>query len=100
MSTPNISISDYLDNSSANNAKMICIDDLRIYFSYKTIIVFYTPKSGLVVMQNYWSTTTGKHLNAIDGGNKKNRVDQETFKKLYAETLSEYFFYESFEWNK
>ncbi len=45
----------------------------RIYFSYKTPIAFFTPRSGLVVRQNDWSVTTGKHLNAIDDGNKANR---------------------------
>ena len=57
----------------------------RFWFSYKTLIAFAGPTGGGVVIQNYWSTTTGKHLNAIDGGNKKNRVDQATFERLFKE---------------
>jgi len=53
----------------------------RIYFSYKTPIAFYTPKIGLVVRQNDWSTTTGKHLNAIDGGNKAERIPCKEFEE-------------------
>lgn len=53
------------------------------WFSYKTLVAFYHPRHGRVVHQNDWSNTTGKHLNAIDGGDKKNRVDEETFRKLF-----------------
>ena len=58
------------------------------YFSYKTLVAFRRIGHRVVVLQNYWSTTTGKHLNAIDGGDKKNRVDQDTFKRLFAEQFN------------
>jgi len=44
-----------------------------------------------VVRQNDWGPTTGKHLKWIDGGDKKNRVDSETFEKLWAEQVSPLF---------
>lgn len=58
-------------------------DDLGIiyYKSYSTIVAFEYPGHQLVVRDNVWSTTTGKHLNWIDGGNKKHRHDKEGFNK-------------------
>jgi hypothetical protein len=59
----------------------------EFWFSYQTLIAFYGPTGRRVVHQNDWSTTTGKHLNAIDGGDKKSRVDDATFNRLFAETF-------------
>jgi len=73
------------------NTTTIGIGDKRIYFSYKTPIAFYTPSghecAGLIVRQNDWSTTTGKHLNAIDGGNKAARIPGPQFEQLLSETF-------------
>ena len=52
-----------------------------IYFSYKTPVAFRTSATGLRVRVNDWSTTTGKHLNAIDNGNKKERITGEQFEQ-------------------
>ena len=60
----------------------------RIYFSYKTPIAFYTPKTGLVVRQNDWSVTTGRHLNAIDGDDKAGRIPGEEFERRLSEIFS------------
>lgn len=52
-----------------------------IAFSYKTPIAF-ACGGVVVVRQNDWSTTTGKHLNAIDGGSteaKKARLSSAEF---------------------
>ena len=45
-------------------------DKLQYYKSYNTIVDFqYKNNVGsLVVCHNHWGTTTGKHLNWIDGG--------------------------------
>ena len=45
-------------------------DKLQYYKSYNTIVAFqYKNNVGsLVVCHNHWGTTTGKHLNWIDGG--------------------------------
>jgi hypothetical protein len=53
------------------------------YFSYETLIAFRSNKTGLVVMENYWGTTTGKHLNWINRDHST-RVDGDTFEKLLA----------------
>jgi hypothetical protein len=54
----------------------------RFWFSYTTLVAFCTSK-GRVVIQNYWGPTTGKHLSAIDGGNKKQRLSQEAFEAAF-----------------
>ena len=70
------------------NTLTIGIGDKRIYFSHKTPIAFYAPGYyGLVVRENDWSTTTGKHLNAIDGGGKEakaNRLRSSSFESALA----------------
>ena len=63
---------------------------ITIYFSYDTVVAFrgwVNNKRVLVVHKNDYSRTTGKHLNCIDGGDKKGRVDDTTFEKLYRQAL-------------
>lgn len=60
---------------------------LSVWYSYKTPIAFYHPSVGKVIRQNDWSTTTGKHLNAIDP-NKKVRIKGESFEKQLTELLA------------
>jgi len=54
---------------------------LTLYFSYETLIGFSVDSfagSANVVCRNVWGPTTGRHLNAIDGGTaeaKALRVD-------------------------
>ena len=49
------------------------------YFSYAPLIAF-RGDEGLVIHQNDWGTTTGKHLNWIDS-DKSKRVNKEVFKE-------------------
>jgi len=76
-------------NYSSDNYGVHCLwfQDTRgntFYFSYKTLVAFeYDYKT--YVRQNDWSTTTGKHLNWIDKGNKKERLTSEQFKLKYKE---------------
>lgn len=58
-----------------------------LWYSYKTLVAFRAPNHPLVVSENVWTPTTGKHLNMIDGGEKKNRVDHQTFQRLVSELL-------------
>jgi hypothetical protein len=60
---------------------------LVLYYSYETIVAFSTAKLGLLVRQNDWSTTTGKHLNWIDGGEKNKRISGQVFEGLLTATL-------------
>ena len=52
-----------------------------VWFSYKTPVAF--QKDGpIVVRQNDWGPTTGKHLKYIDDGRKENRVSGTEFEKM------------------
>lgn len=63
----------YKSDNYGAHALRFDIGGLTVWFSYKTPIAF--CKSGTtVVRQNQWGPTTGKHLNAIDGGNKAARI--------------------------
>ena len=44
------------------------IGSLTIWFSYDTPVAYRVHGEALNVSRNEWAQTTGKHLNAIDGG--------------------------------
>ena len=70
------------------NFTKINIGTITVWFSYETPIAFQVDGQPLVVRENVWSTTTGKHLNAIDGGDKEakaRRVSSEVFESLVEE---------------
>ena len=64
---------------------------ITLYYSYNTLVAFRgfinSEKQGLFVIKNYWGTTTGKHLNFIDGGDKKSRLTESDFIKLFNKAL-------------
>lgn len=71
---------EYSDNYGTNCLE-IGLNGLKVFFSYETPVAFHHPDFGLVVRQNSWGPTTGKHLNWIDGGYKEERVDDQTFRE-------------------
>ncbi len=66
------------------NLTRIRAGKITYYVSYKTVVAFETRDDGLIVSRNVWSNTTGKHLNHIDSGNKKDRLPREEFKRRLA----------------
>ena len=64
---------------------------ITLYYSYDTLVAFCgwisKEKHGLIVIKNYWGSTTGKHLNWIDCGNHKNRLTENDFIKLYSKAI-------------
>jgi hypothetical protein len=79
------SISNYGDYSSDNyGAHTLLVDfgTLEIYYSYKTIVAFRHESTGLVVSQNQWGTTTGKHLNWINDDKSARIPHSELLEKL------------------
>ncbi len=54
------------------------VNKIEYYFSYNTLVAFKHPSSDLVIRENIWGNTTGKHLNWIDN-DKSKRVNTETF---------------------
>jgi hypothetical protein len=79
--------------SSNYGAHALAFEDAegnQFYFSYDTLVAFRSAKSNrLVVRQNLWGTTTGKHLNAIDGGAKADRVSTQEFEDRYRDNFRE-----------
>lgn len=73
--------------TTEKNFTIVELDSVRLWFSYSTLIGFVKRNgSGAgkrFVSENCWSTTTGKHLNAIDGGDKKSRLPREEFEDTY-----------------
>jgi hypothetical protein len=71
------------------NSGSVELGFVTLWFSYKTLIAFQFEGKERVVSENCWSNTTGKHLNAIDGGNKASRVSREEFTRLWDEQANE-----------
>jgi len=59
-----------------------------IWYSYSTIIAFRELGHSKRVSVNQWTVTTGKHLNWIDGGNKKERIPAKEFNTQLNDFLS------------
>jgi hypothetical protein len=74
----NVSIESYNEPSPQANAMYVEINDLELWFSYKTVIAFRSDSHPLTVCENVWSTTTGKHLNLISR-DKKSRLPYDQF---------------------
>lgn len=63
------------------NFTIVVANRVRYWFSYSTCVAF-QAMGHTYVRKNVWGTTTGKHLNAIDGGDrqaKEKRLDQADF---------------------
>lgn len=89
-----VSYGQYKSGNYGAHSLRVDIGSLSVYFSYETVVAFSDEKDGkggqLVVRKNDWSTTTGKHLNWIDGGNKSARIDGEKFEQALHEKLVAY----------
>lgn len=68
------------------NSTLVSIGDMDLYFSYKILVAF--RKHGrLHVRANVWSSTIGKHLNAIDGGHRARLTEAEFTAKYQQECI-------------
>jgi hypothetical protein len=76
-------------------AKEVRLGRLSLWFSYETLVAFQVDGFPRVVRENVWGPTTGKHLNAIDGGDHSGRVCAEEFTRLYNATVGRLFARES-----
>ena len=79
------SVSNYGKYSSDNyghHTKRLDLENITLWYSYETIIAYRDNQDGRVVSENCWSTTTGKHLNWIDQGDKKNRKPRSEFETM------------------
>ena len=64
---------------------------VTVWYSYSTPVAFRVDGHNRVVRQNDWGPTTGKHLKWIDGGDKRSRVNSETFERLWKEQVEPLF---------
>lgn len=70
------------------NFTMVQLGSLSVWFSYETPIAFQSGYGRIVVRENDWGPTTGKHLNWIaDGPSASDRVDGKTFESMLAKVL-------------
>ena len=92
MTRQKVSIGNYGNYSSDNygSSRYVNIGNLTLYFSYDTVIAFTTP-GVLVIRENDWKTTTGKHLNAIDR-DKSKRISSDEFEAKLDEVLKKHGF--------
>ena len=78
-----VSIKPYGRYSSENygaHSMEVKVGRVTLYFSYQTVIAFRDDVSGLIIRENEWGPTTGKHLNAINP-DKKKRISGAQFEK-------------------
>jgi hypothetical protein len=66
------------------NFTRVDVGPITFWFSYRTCIAFHVDGAALVIRQNDWRQTTGKHLNAVDPDHSI-RVSGEEFQARFAE---------------
>ena len=79
MSTRLPTVSSYGQYSSENygvNTLCVSFDAFDLYYSYRTIVAYRALGEGVVVRQNEWGPTTGKHLRWIDGRSGRRANDE------------------------
>jgi hypothetical protein len=64
---------------------------VTIWYSYVTPVAFQLTFGPLVVHENVWGRTTGKHLGWIDNGRKEDRVSEEEFQAQWQRQVAPYF---------
>lgn len=78
------------DNYGANTIA-VQMGQRTVYYSYDTVVSFrgYNSKGKYFncTIKNYWNNTTGKHLNWLDGGDKKSRLSDAEFQEQLQEFL-------------
>lgn len=82
------SYGNYSSNNYGSHCLLFSTSSTDVYFSYSTPVAFRTIKTGLVVRENDWGPTTGKHLNWIDGGDKATRIDGAAFERQLSEAAN------------
>lgn len=67
-----------------NKLTTLYVGNKTVFFSYETPIAFWDGNK-LHVAQNEWSRTTGRHLNAIDNGDKENRIPHSVLMEMISQ---------------
>jgi len=61
-----------------------------VHFSYQSVIAFKVGDGPMIVSENCWSTTTGKHINSINN-DRKARLPRAVFMQKYEAALDALF---------
>jgi hypothetical protein len=80
------SYGNYASGNYGAHCIAIQIGNVELYFSYDTVVAF-CGDGEMVISQNVWGPTTGKHLNAIDT-DKSRRVSREVFEEKLQKLLA------------
>jgi hypothetical protein len=78
---------DNYGSDKTNNAMVVSFGNITLWFSYHTLVAFKVGNRR-IVSENLWSSTTGKHLNSIDGKDLKNRFKRDRFEREWEEFSS------------
>lgn len=62
--------------------RSVTLPGVVVYYSYDTPVAIKT-RGYCIVRENDWSTVTAKHLNYIDGGDKKSRIEGDFFVQIF-----------------
>ena len=81
------SYGNYSSNNYGVNTLQFIMPGITLYFSYQTVVAYWTPKDGRVVTENMWGPTTGKHLNWIEPDHSV-RLPREAFEAKLKAALS------------
>ena len=73
------SYGNYSSDNYGNRTLRFHVDGTDYYYSYRTLVAVKRPGEPIIVHENIWGPTTGKHLNWIDGGAKQNRLSADDF---------------------
>lgn len=67
-----------------DNNRVVTIGNLKLWFSYNTVIAFEIGDNGTIVSENVFSQTTGEHINAIqsDKAERFERLEFESRLKI------------------
>lgn len=71
----------YSNDNYGAHSLLVDLGEIEFYYSYETIVAYKDAKDNLVVSENVWGVTTGKHLNWIND-NKKQRVNNTEFREM------------------
>lgn len=77
----------YSSENYGVNTLMVDLGSIRLYYSYKTIVAFWTADTGLVTSKNVWTVTTGKHINWIQP-DKSKRIFNDDFQGQLEQAIS------------
>ena len=70
------------------NFSRVSVNGLTLWFSYETVIAF-QDTGNVVVSENVWGPTTGKHINAVSYAGTE-RTPRAEFVQALQDTLSAY----------